>query len=210
MASKKGSVIRVLEHLLSYAEYQFGTEVEGKIYREREDGESMSNFDIDLAIFYGIYFTIIAAKYQENSLNHVNRIAKAIIYLVRSLRLFYPWLIHLKSDASNRIDSLNDGQIENLLKELCNTEQIMADVAMKRMQLDVVEGHCQRILAYSRRLPVEGETKTSMIFSALKSIWAECTGLQAKMDTLDRKYDLSVIDKRKVARDKEFNDIQER
>jgi hypothetical protein len=44
--------------------------------------------------------------------------------------------------------------------------------------------------------------------SASKSMRAECTRLQAKMDTLDRKYDLSVIDKRKVARDKKFNDIQ--
>jgi hypothetical protein len=62
MASKKGSVIRVLEHLLSYAEYQFGTEVEGKIYREREDGEHMSNSDVDLRILNCFYMSNISSR----------------------------------------------------------------------------------------------------------------------------------------------------
>jgi hypothetical protein len=57
--SKKGSVIRVLEHILSYAEYQFETEVAGKSYREREDGERMSNFEVDLRILYGIFFELL-------------------------------------------------------------------------------------------------------------------------------------------------------
>jgi hypothetical protein len=166
-ASKEGYNIRVIGLLLSYAEYQFGAEVKRKSYREREDGERMSNFDIDLRYLYRIHIGIIAACHQENSLNHVNRKAKIIGYLERSLRLLNPWLIHLESDASNRIDSLNDGQIETLLKTLCHIELNMADVAMKGMQFGVAEGHCQRVLAYSRRLPVEGDTKTTMIFQAL-------------------------------------------
>jgi hypothetical protein len=94
----------------------------------------------------------------------MNHIAKIFIYLERSLRLLNSWLIHLESNASNRIDRLNDGQIEYLLAALCHIEQNMADVAVRRTQLDVAEGHCQRVLTYSRRLAVEGETKTTKIF----------------------------------------------
>jgi tetratricopeptide (TPR) repeat protein len=35
--------------------------------------------------------------------------------------------------------------------------------------LDIAEGHCQRCLAYSRRYGLEGETKTTNIFIALKT-----------------------------------------
>jgi hypothetical protein len=39
LTSKKGKNCRVLEHLLSYLEYQFGEKVAGIDYRERENGE---------------------------------------------------------------------------------------------------------------------------------------------------------------------------
>jgi hypothetical protein len=43
LKSNKGNDYRVLEHLLSFAEHQFGKKVTGKHYREREDGERISN-----------------------------------------------------------------------------------------------------------------------------------------------------------------------
>jgi hypothetical protein len=43
LESNKGKDIRVLEHLLSFADYQFGKGVTGKNSREREDGECISN-----------------------------------------------------------------------------------------------------------------------------------------------------------------------
>jgi hypothetical protein len=36
--------IRVLEHLISYAEYQFGSQVPGKAYRERGNGEQIDDW----------------------------------------------------------------------------------------------------------------------------------------------------------------------
>jgi ATP/maltotriose-dependent transcriptional regulator MalT len=44
----------------------------------------------------------------------------------------------------------------------------MATVIVSRGQFDLAEGHCQRSLAYSKRLNVEGEDKTTSIFNALK------------------------------------------
>jgi tetratricopeptide (TPR) repeat protein len=36
-------------------------------------------------------------------------------------------------------------------------------------QLDIAEGHCQRCLAYAKRYGLEGETKTTNIFTALRT-----------------------------------------
>jgi ATP/maltotriose-dependent transcriptional regulator MalT len=42
-------------------------------------------------------------------------------------------------------------------------------MTMHKNQFDVAEGHCQRCLTYSRRIGVEGEEKTTLVFSALRA-----------------------------------------
>lgn len=39
--------IRVLVHLISYAEFQFGDRIPGKAYRERENGERTDNWRVE-------------------------------------------------------------------------------------------------------------------------------------------------------------------
>lgn len=44
--------IKIMEHVLSYAEYQFGERIAGeKDYREREDGERIINWDVEICCF---------------------------------------------------------------------------------------------------------------------------------------------------------------
>jgi hypothetical protein len=50
LASKKGKDCRVLEHLLSYLEYQFGEKVTGIDYCERKNGELISNWEAEVVI----------------------------------------------------------------------------------------------------------------------------------------------------------------
>jgi hypothetical protein len=54
-ASKKGNDIRILEHSLSYADLQFGKPIIGKDYRERTDGHTIANWDVDILILLTIY-----------------------------------------------------------------------------------------------------------------------------------------------------------
>jgi hypothetical protein len=78
-------------------------------------------------------------------------------------------LIQLDLDASNRIDSRNSHQMDYLLQELFNVEQNMASVNMNTNEFDIAEGNCQRCLAYSRRYGLEGESKTTKVFTALRT-----------------------------------------
>jgi hypothetical protein len=97
-------------------------------------------------------------------------------FLERSLSLLNPWLVQLDLDASNQIDSRNDRQMNHIsealnyvLEKLFFTEQNMASVTIGRLEFDAAEGHCQRCLAISRRYGLEGEDKTTDIFTALVS-----------------------------------------
>jgi hypothetical protein len=58
LASKKGKDCRVLKHLLSYLEYQFGEKVAGIDYRERGNGEQIKNWEAEVEILFIIAWLI--------------------------------------------------------------------------------------------------------------------------------------------------------
>jgi hypothetical protein len=65
--TKKGEDTRILEHLQSYAEYQFGKGVAGKYYCERENGDRISNWIVEIEILNKI-ITVLANFYNQNKL----------------------------------------------------------------------------------------------------------------------------------------------
>jgi hypothetical protein len=62
LVSTKGNYIRVLEHLLSFAEHQFGKKVTGKHYRGRGDGDRISNWIVEIK-FLNFIITALADLY---------------------------------------------------------------------------------------------------------------------------------------------------
>jgi hypothetical protein len=168
LASKKGNECRVLEHLLSFAEHQFGKVVTGKDYRERDDGERISNWEVDIEIFNRILKRLVDLSMQNSSLSNLNREYIVFPYLERSLSLLNPWF-NMDSDPSEGINILSKEQQDSLLVQLFFTEQGMAKITINRRQFNSAEGHCQQSLAYSRRYGLEGEEKITLIFHALEN-----------------------------------------
>jgi tetratricopeptide (TPR) repeat protein len=168
LISKKGEDCRVLEHLLSYLEHQFGEKITGIEYRERGNGERISNWEVEVMNLFKINTRLGDLYLQNNSMGMISRHEMRFPYLERSLSLLDPWLIHLDLDASNRTDSFNDHRMNHILAELSFVEYNMAIVTMYRNQSDIAEAHCQRCLAYSRRYGLEGEKKITDILAALR------------------------------------------
>jgi tetratricopeptide (TPR) repeat protein len=169
MDSKNGSKTRTVEHLLSFAGHQFGKGVTGKHYRERGDGERISNWEVEIEILHQIIRPLCDIYQQDNSLSTIIQNDMKFPNLEQSLSLLNPWVIHLDSDPSNGINDLSKEQIDTLLYELYFTEQNMAAIATDRRQFDLAEEHCQRCLAYSRRYGSEGERKITITFIALRN-----------------------------------------
>jgi hypothetical protein len=159
----KSNNTRVLEHLLSYADYQFGKPVAERDYRERPDGQRIDNWDVDLTILIQIRSKIIDIYSSTLAHSPIIRDNKMFLHLKRSLHILSPWIVTIDSDAN----SLDFEQTNELLLISFTTEGNMAMVAMHRRQFDVAEGHCHRRLAHSRKFSIEGELKTTSIFNAL-------------------------------------------
>eukprot|EP00596_Hydrurales_sp_CCMP1899_P000012 CAMPEP_0119051096 /NCGR_PEP_ID=MMETSP1177-20130426/72829_1 /TAXON_ID=2985 /ORGANISM="Ochromonas sp, Strain CCMP1899" /LENGTH=230 /DNA_ID=CAMNT_0007030187 /DNA_START=129 /DNA_END=819 /DNA_ORIENTATION=+ len=99
LCSKKGENIRILEHSISYAEYQFGKGVPGKLYREREDGERISNWIVEIQTLNGIITLLSGLYIQNKSLSSIDRDNMAFPYLERSLSILNPWVTNLDSGS---------------------------------------------------------------------------------------------------------------
>jgi hypothetical protein len=167
LVSKKGDCIRILEHLLPYAEYQFGKPIIGKIYRERTDGQRIANWDVDIGIFFQISNKLVDLSAENSSLGTMIRDKGMFPHLEKSLHILSPWMATIDTDNTNQSNSLNSKQKNYLLEESRYLERKMALVAMNRNEFDLAEGHCLRSLVNSRRIGLEGEEKTTFVFLAL-------------------------------------------
>jgi hypothetical protein len=90
LESKKGNDCRILEHLLSFAEHQFGKVVTGKDYCERDDGERISNWEVDIVFLYKIIKMLVDLYQQDNLLSAIVRDDMNFPYLELSLSLLNP------------------------------------------------------------------------------------------------------------------------
>jgi hypothetical protein len=160
--SNKGNDIRVLEHLLSYADNQFGQQVEGRDYREGADGQRITNILLNVS-------TGIINHYASNhSQSRIILDNKFFPHLERSLNILRPWMVIMDSDASNQSNSLNLGQTDYFLKLSSRVERGMALVTMNRNKFDAAEGYCHCYLVDARRLRLKGEDKTTSIYVELR------------------------------------------
>jgi hypothetical protein len=166
MSSTKRKDSRVIEHLLSFAENQFGKKVAGKAYPEREDGDHYSEWPADI-ILHKINARLVDICNENNLISKTTRNEKMFPYLEKSICLLSPWLGKLESDISDGIGSDSVKNMEFLLEELQFSEHAMFSIAVYKNQFDEAEGHCQRCLTYSKRLGASGETKTTCMFKAI-------------------------------------------
>jgi hypothetical protein len=87
LTSKKGKNCRVLKHLLSYLEYQFGGKVAGIDYRERSNGERINNWEGEVEILRTIDGHLADFYLHNNSLSMISRCEMSFPLLERSLSL---------------------------------------------------------------------------------------------------------------------------
>jgi hypothetical protein len=66
--------IRILRHLLLYAEFQFGDRVIGKEYRERDGGERIDNWNVEIIALISIHNGIITIYRNDKSLTSKSKI----------------------------------------------------------------------------------------------------------------------------------------
>jgi hypothetical protein len=91
LKSKNGSEnARILEHLLSFAEYQFGKDLTRIGYRERVDGDRISNWEVEIYVLNNINTLLSSLVSLDNSRSVIDCDNKKFPYLQRSLKILNP------------------------------------------------------------------------------------------------------------------------
>jgi tetratricopeptide (TPR) repeat protein len=160
---------RLLGHLISYVEFQFGNRIPGKCYRKR-DGESISNYLVEVILLIPIYKAYIEVHERDTSISELVCNDLTFPYVVRTLEILKPWSIVLDSDPISIRNSLSYNtidQVDGILKCLSHTEANIANIYRLRYQYNLAENHCQRALDYAKRYVKENEMKTKLLYFAL-------------------------------------------
>jgi hypothetical protein len=146
------SQIRVTNHLLLYAEHQFGDRVEGKTYRERADGERITNWEVEIWNFYEIIDRMTTMYLSDRDLNDTVSNDFIYPYFEKVRSILDPWVACLETDADSLIESLDKEQTSKLLDELRRNELHCEAINSNRKNYDLADKNCERMLYYSRKV----------------------------------------------------------
>jgi tetratricopeptide (TPR) repeat protein len=161
----KQQKIRVLLHLISYASHQFGDRSIGKAYRERNDGERIDNWSVEIGILITSYNRLIIIYQSDESFSMIVRDKLKFPICEKMLELLRPWSLDL-SGTSHK-DSLDKNQINGILFYFSQTERNMGGIHKNRNQFVLAEDHFQRALSFARLYEGEEEKKTNILCNAL-------------------------------------------
>jgi tetratricopeptide (TPR) repeat protein len=168
---KQQQNLRVLGHLLSYAEHQFGDRVPGKAYRERGNLERIDNWWVEIGILIPTYSNLAFIYYNDDSLGAIVRDNLAFPYYEKMLDILRPWSTCLDLNHPSHIDSLEKVQINHISMLFSQTERIIAEICKRKNQFDLAENHCQQALSYAKLFEGKEEDKTDLVLSALESFY---------------------------------------
>jgi hypothetical protein len=150
--------LRILSHLLCYAEFQFGERIAGKAYRQRGNGEKIDNLTVEVRVVIDIYRRFLSVYDGDRSLTNEDRNNLKLPYFLKMQELLKPW--SLSPDSQD--DSLNVAHIDYIWEILSDTESQIAMIYMNSFQLDISETYFLQSLAYARRHR-ESEKKTGLM-----------------------------------------------
>jgi tetratricopeptide (TPR) repeat protein len=165
---KTGRNMRVLDHTLSYALFQFGDRVEEKSYRERGNGDRISNWIVEMENLRFLYSRLIGVYADDESLSIIIRDNILTPYFEKMRQFLMPWSILINSDVTNVKDVLNKDDTNLVLQLLCSNDFNLARVYMHRNEFNLAESHCQCALSSAKRYDGEVEEKTSLLREAFR------------------------------------------
>jgi tetratricopeptide (TPR) repeat protein len=188
--------IRVLGHLISYAEHQFGDRVPGKAYRERENGDRTDNWNVEIEMLIRIYRELVDVYLTDESLSVIDSYNFQFPCYEKILDLLRPWSSNLDSNSTSQIDNLDKDQINHILYLLSTMERNIGMILTHRNEFELAESYCQQALSHARLSKCKEENKADLICGALRAL-CDLRGIQSNfIDALpfaEEAYDLAAI-----------------
>jgi hypothetical protein len=163
--------IRILEHLISYTEHQFGDRVPGSEYRERKNGDQIdliSNWEVEMFYLAEFYSSLICV-YQNDDSSIVVCDKLSYTSLEKIFDLLKPWTAYLDSNSTAaQTDSIDKDQINRILKLSSETERNMARVYTNKNLFKEADPYCRRAISQARLFEGEDKVKADLLYSSLR------------------------------------------
>jgi hypothetical protein len=162
---------RVLKQLVSYAEYQFCTRVPLSVYREREDGETIDNWTVEIEMLIRIYGVLADRHFSDESLGMFSRSDLRFPLYEKMLDLLRPWCADLDSNSTATTNSITKDQVNVISFLSASVENKIAIIHMHRNQFNIAETYCQRGLSHARLYEGTEDKKTDLLCGALRTFY---------------------------------------
>lgn len=154
---------RILVHLLSFAELQFGERSSGKAYRERGT-DRIDNWTVEVEILFRICHSLVEIYNFDESLSVIVQFNSMMPYVQRMLDVLKPW----STDNASRIDRLSTVQMNYILQLSSRTDTKMASIHTGRGEFNKAEDMCKRALSSAKKYQPEGETKSILLYDTYR------------------------------------------
>lgn len=169
---KKELTVRVLVHLLSYVNFQFGDRVTGRSYHENCYGETINNWAVEIQILIPIYDDLIIAYQSDESLSKTVNEDLSFPCYEKILNLLRPWSTNLDLNSTSPVDDLGKGEVSHLLMVLSKMECRIARLHIRRasrqmLPFNLGEDHLKLSLSYARRFEGDEIMKADLLCGAL-------------------------------------------
>jgi hypothetical protein len=164
---------RVIVHVLLFAEFQFGTSIPGKTYREREDGKN-SKWEVDVIIFGEIYRILLNIYASDESLSLINQDMLMLPHLEKELKMLSPWLEIVDAGKTNRREMRSEDEVNQLLHLMSLTERNIANIYTHKMENSLAEKHLELALTHAKRCGstlLHKEHKTTLLYLTYRAYY---------------------------------------
>eukprot|EP00596_Hydrurales_sp_CCMP1899_P004101 CAMPEP_0119037562 /NCGR_PEP_ID=MMETSP1177-20130426/5992_1 /TAXON_ID=2985 /ORGANISM="Ochromonas sp, Strain CCMP1899" /LENGTH=464 /DNA_ID=CAMNT_0006999011 /DNA_START=34 /DNA_END=1428 /DNA_ORIENTATION=+ len=159
----EGQNSRILVHLLSFAELQFGERTPGKDYREKGK-DRIDNWIVEIDILYRICYSLVEIYDNDQSMSVLIQNNSMNPYVQKMIDLIKPW----SSDDTSRIERMSTVQTNCILELSSRTDGKMASIHTARGEFSSAENLCKQALSSAKKYKPDGETKSLMLYNAFR------------------------------------------
>jgi tetratricopeptide (TPR) repeat protein len=160
----------LLGHTAAFAEHQFGKRIAGKANYERNNGDCISAWDVEIYILCNLYrelHKIITSR--DDSDNAKDFLTKGISYLQKSIEILEFWILQIGLNERERAYVLTVEKIDCLFDLMSLTEFHLGLNYRELKDMDKALHYSEQSVYHAKQMK-EGEIKTKRVFDALNNL----------------------------------------
>jgi hypothetical protein len=158
--------LRVIQHALSYANFQLGERVLGKSHRERDNGDQISNWIAELGILDPNCLRLVDIYLCDESLSMMIKNDMMLRFLKMRVELLMPWY-----DNISRMTQSSKEEINHVYLLLTTTDTRIAVIYTHRNDFNLAETYCKKALSNAKKFDGEEEQKTINLHDAFSILF---------------------------------------